>query len=170
MKVTIYPDEALRRKAAVIDEINDEVCQNAEEMFDIMREAEGVGLAGPQVGWSRRLIVVGVEDELPDGERALINPVITDEYGTLLSEEGCLSFPGITGNVVRSEVVDVSAYNLNGEKVEIKATGLLARVFQHEIDHLNGVLFIDRMTPASRMSVTQKVKELERLYQKVRAS
>lgn len=87
----------------------------------------------------------------------------------MLSEEGCLSFPGVTGKIPRSEKVEVVAYNLEGERLKIKANGLLSRVFQHEIDHLNGILFIDKMTPASSLANAQKIKEFERTYEKVRS-
>lgn len=169
MNVVIYPAEILRQKATPVEEINDTICQNAEEMLDLMYEAEGIGLAAPQVGWSKRLIVVDVKDELQGDERVFINPFIVNEEGTLMSEEGCLSFPGVTGSIPRSETVEVIAYNLKGERLQIKANGLFARVFQHEIDHLNGILFIDKMVPASSLANAQKIKEFERTYHKVRA-
>lgn len=166
MDVVIYPDDVLRQKASPIEEINDTICNNAREMLEIMYEYEGVGLAAPQVGWSKRLIVLDVTGE-KDGERVFINPSIINEEGTVFSEEGCLSFPRITGKVPRSETIVVVAYNLKGEKLQIEAEGLLSRAFQHEIDHLNGMLFIDRMTPGSSMSNAKKIKALERIYQNV---
>ncbi|MGR3319627.1 MAG: peptide deformylase [Candidatus Anammoxibacter sp.] len=169
MNVVIYPAEPLRQKATPIKEIDDTICKNAHEMLDIMYDADGIGLAAPQVEWSKRLIVIDVRDELED-EKIFVNPYIVNEEGTMLSEEGCLSFPGVTGKIPRSDIVEVAAYNLQGEKIQIKTDGLLARVFQHEIDHLNGILFIDKMTPASSMANSQKIKEFERIYQKVRAS
>ncbi|MGR3178071.1 MAG: peptide deformylase [Candidatus Anammoxibacter sp.] len=170
MNVVIYPAESLRRKATPVEEIDDAICKNAEEMLEIMYDADGIGLAAAQVGWLKRLIVIDVRDEQEEEEKVFINPYIVNEEGTTLSEEGCLSFPGVTGKIPRSEIVEVVAYNLKGEKLQIKASGLLARVFQHEIDHLNGMLFIDKMTPASSMANSQKIKEFERIYRKVRAS
>ena len=169
MNVVIYPAESLRQKATPIEEIDDAICKNAEEMLELMYDADGIGLAATQVGWLKRLIVIDVRDE-EEEDKVFVNPYIVSEEGTILSEEGCLSFPGVTGKIPRSEIVEVAAYNLKGEKLQIKAGGLLARVFQHEIDHLNGILFIDKMTPASSMANSQKIKEFERIYQKVRAS
>ena len=170
MNVVIYPEEVLRQKASPIEEIDNMIRQNAEEMLEVMYNAEGIGLAAPQVGWSKRLIVVDANGELDSDERIFINPYIVHEEGTFLSEEGCLSFPGVTGKIPRSEKVEVVAYNLDGDRLKIKANGLLARVFQHEIDHLNGILFIDKMTPASSLANTKKIKEFERTYEKVRSS
>lgn len=165
MEIVIYPVPILRLKAKPVKEIDDTVCQRAEEMLELMHEAKGVGLAAPQIGWSKRLIVKDVPGEkVCNG--AFINPIIIEEKGEVIGEEGCLSIPGVLGKVVRAEQVVVVAYNLKGEKLEIEAEGLDARVWQHEIDHINGRLFIDRMTPASRLGVSQRLKELEREYQK----
>ncbi|MGR3219915.1 MAG: peptide deformylase [Candidatus Anammoxibacter sp.] len=169
MNVNIYPGETLRRKATPIEKIDDAICKNAEEMLEIMYDADGIGLAATQVGWLKRLIVIDVRDD-EKGGKVFINPYIVNEEGTVLSEEGCLSFPGVTGKLIRSATVEVVAYNLKGERLQIEAEGLQARVFQHEIDHLNGILFIDKMTPASSMANSQKIKEFERIYRKVRAS
>lgn len=168
MDVVIYPADVLKQKAAAIEEIDDTVRQNAQDMIDCMHEYGGIGLAAPQVGWSKRLIVIAGESE-EDEEMVFVNPSIVNQEGTVISEEGCLSFPRILGKVPRSEIVDVIAYNLEGEKLKIEADGLLARVFQHEIDHLNGMLFIDKMTLGSSMSVKKKVKDLELNYSKSNA-
>ncbi len=169
MNIIIYPDEILRQKTSPIEEIDDTVRKNAEDMLKLMYKMEGVGLAGPQVGWSKSLIVIDASGD-KEGERVFINPVIVEDEGILLSDEGCLSFPGITGKISRADEVEVVAYNLKGEQLKITAGGLLSRVFQHEIDHLNGKLFIDKMTSASGLSNAQKLKELEQRYRKVRAS
>lgn len=169
MNIVVYPEDVLRQKATPVEEINDTICQNAQEMLDLMYESEGVGLAAPQVGLSKRLIVVHVNGELEEDDRVFVNPYIINEEGFLISEEGCLSFPGVTGKIPRSETVEVAGYNLKGERIQLTANGLLARVFQHEIDHLNGILFIDKMTPASSLANIQKIKEFERAYEKVRA-
>lgn len=166
INIVTYPAKILRQKASPIEEIDDVVSQWAQEMLDIMYEFKGVGLAAPQVGWSKRLIVIDVTGQ-KKGERVFINPFIADEEGIAIAEEGCLSFPGITGNVPRSAIVEVVAYNLKGERLQIKADGLLARAFQHEIDHLDGVLFIDKMTPGSRLTNAKKIKEFERAYQNI---
>lgn len=168
MNIVTYPAEVLREKAEPIEEINDDVCRTADEMLELMYESEGIGLAAPQIGWSKRLIVIDVKDELGD-EKVFINPAVVNQEGTFLSDEGCLSFPDITGQVMRSETVEVVAFNLKGEKLKIKAGGLLGVVFQHEIDHLNGVLFIDKMTPGSSLANAKKLKEFERIYKRVQA-
>jgi peptide deformylase len=166
MDIVIYPAPVLRSKAEPIEEIDDAVCQRAEEMLELMRWSKGVGLAAPQVGWPKRLIVKAIPGEKANNG-AFINPIIIEEKGEAIGEEGCLSFPGILGKVVRAEQIVVVAYNLKGEKLEIEAEGLDARVWQHEIDHLNGQLFIDKMSPASRLGISQRLKELEREYQEL---
>ncbi len=166
MEIVVYPAPLLRKKADPIKEIDDIVYQYAEKMLELMHEAKGVGLAAPQVGWSMRLIVKDIPgDELDNN--VFINPVIVEEKGGVIeAEEGCLSFPGILGKVVRAEQVVVVAYNLKGEKLEFEETGLGSRVWQHEIDHIDGRLFIDRMSPASRLNISQRLKDLEREYHK----
>lgn len=165
MEIVIYPAPILRLKAKPVEEIDDAVYQRAQEMLELMYEARGVGLAATQIGWSNRLIVKDVIGQKTDN-KVFINPVIVEEKGEIIEEEGCLSFPGVLGNVIRAEQVVVIAYNLKGEKLEMEAVGLDARVWQHEIDHIDGRLFIDRMSPASRLGVSQRLKELEREYQK----
>ncbi|HLG28893.1 MAG TPA: peptide deformylase [Candidatus Brocadiales bacterium] len=165
MEIIIYPVPILRLKAKPIEEIDDAVYQRVEEMLELMYEAKGVGLAAPQIGWSKRLIVKDTAGKKTDN-RVFINPVIIEEKGEVIEEEGCLSFPGVLGKVIRAEQVVVIAYDLKGERLEFEAVGLDARVWQHEIDHIDGRLFIDRMSPASRLGVSQRLKELEREYQK----
>jgi len=164
MKVVVYPNPVLKTKAKPIEEINSEICQIAEEMLGTMYDACGIGLAAPQVGLSIRLVVLDVTGE-KTGERVFINPYIIEEKGETLEEEGCLSFPDVMGKIIRSQYVKVIAYNLKGEKLEIEAEGLLGRAWQHEIDHLNGCLFIEKMTPASTIANQPKLKELELSYQ-----
>lgn len=133
-----------------------------------MYNACGIGLAAPQAGLSIRLVVLDVTGE-KNGERVFINPYISEEKGETLEEEGCLSFPDVMGKIIRSQYVKVIAYNLKGEKLEIEAEGLLGRAWQHEIDHLNGCLFIEKMTPASTIANQSKLKELELSYQNNKA-
>jgi len=143
MEVAIYPNPVLKTKAKPIEEINNEVCQIAEEMLETMYNACGVGLAAPQVGLSIRLIVLDVTGE-KTGERVFINPYISEEEGETLEEEGCLSFPDVLGKIIRSQHIKVIAYNLKGEKLEIEAEGLLGRAWQHEIDHLTVVFLLKK--------------------------
>lgn len=164
MEVAIYPNPVLKIKAKPIEEINNETCQIAEEMLETMYNACGVGLAAPQVGLSIRLVVLDITGE-KTGERVFINPYISEEKGETLEEEGCLSFPDVMGKIFRSQYIKIIAYNLKGEKLEIEAEGLLGRAWQHEIDHLNGCLFIEKMTPASTIANQSKLRELELAYQ-----
>jgi len=131
--------EVLREKAKEVKEVNSSIVKLLDNMVDTMRDAEGVGLAAPQIGVSKRVIVVQVDDKLVE----LINPVILEKEGANTAEEGCLSIPKITGDVVRAAKVRVQGLNRQGEMVDISADRLLARALQHEIDHLEGILFVD---------------------------
>lgn len=136
-------DEILRKISKKVEIIDDRIFALLDDMRDTMYEAEGVGLAGPQVGVLRRIAIVDVGEELIE----LINPVVVFEGGKEIDEEGCLSLPGKNGAVCRPKKVIVRAQNRQGETFEITGTDLLARAFCHEIDHLNGILFIDKVIP-----------------------
>ncbi|MCR4291310.1 MAG: peptide deformylase [Candidatus Kuenenia sp.] len=172
MNIVTYPATVLRQKAKPLSEINADVYKKAEKMVELMHHAHGIGLAAPQVGWSVRLFVIDVVGNDVVGnnvdDKVFINPSIMEEAGETSKEEGCLSFPGILGKVIRTRKIKVCAYNLNGQKIEVVLEDLLARAWQHELDHLNGCLFIDRMSPASRLAASQQLKELERSYKKDR--
>ena len=138
----------LRQKAAAVQEINVDLQPFIEDMFETMYKAQGIGLAAPQVGVSKRIVVIDIEKHHPEYPRiALINPVITLTVGEELDEEGCLSLPGVRGMVRRSAIVKVEGLLPNGNKIEFDASNLMARVLQHEIDHLNGILFTDLLHP-----------------------
>lgn len=161
LEVRLLGDPVLRAKAAEVTEIGDRTLRLIEDMFETMYAEEGVGLAAPQVGISERIIVVDPHDE--DTERfALINPVILESASdTERGEEGCLSIPGLKDIVERPAAVIVEGLTPAGEKRRIEADGLLARILQHEIDHIDGVLFIDRLSPLKRkllLARWQKVK------------
>ncbi len=165
LKIHIYGDPVLRARAAEVDEIDDEVRQLVDDMFDTMYAADGVGLAAPQVGVSRRIFIVDVSDVEgePDEPAVFINPKIlwrSDSTGVF--EEGCLSIPGIREDVKRSLEIEVEAQNEKGEKIHFKATGLFARAIQHEYDHLNGVLFVDYLSAVKKMKIKGRLEELER--------
>ena len=136
-------DEILRKISKKVEVIDDRILALLDDMRDTMYDAEGVGLAGPQVGVLRRIAIVDVGDGLIE----LINPVIVFEGGKEIDEEGCLSLPGKNGAVCRPKKVIVRAQNRKGETFEKTGTDLLARAFCHEIDHLNGILFIDKVIP-----------------------
>ncbi len=164
MEILSYPDPTLRKKGAVVREITPEVAARAREMLDLMYEAKGVGLAAPQVGWSAQLCVMNPTPDDRSREMVCVNPVISDTEGEEVADEGCLSLPEVRGNVPRFLKLTCRWYDLSGHRMEAVAEGLLARIFQHELDHLNGRLIIDRMTPASRLSVRGRLKELEREF------
>lgn len=154
MKILKYPHPALRVQARPVAAIDKDVQSAAAAMLDLMHKHEGLGLAAPQVGLDIRLVVVNFagDAEQKDKEFVAINPVIVESKGRLNDREGCLSFPGLYQNVIRAKSVKVQAYNLDGSLYEMTCTDLPARVWQHEIDHLNGVLFIDKMGPIGKLS------------------
>ncbi|MCX7921867.1 MAG: peptide deformylase [Clostridia bacterium] len=133
-------DEVLRKKSKEVDVINDKIITLLEDMADTMYEADGVGLAAPQIGILKRLVVIDVGDGLLE----LINPKIVEQSGEQIELEGCLSLPTIYGDVKRPAYVVVEALNAKGEKIVVEGEDLLARALCHEIDHLDGILFKDR--------------------------
>jgi peptide deformylase len=159
MKIFLYGEEVLRQKASPVEEVDDGVRELIRNMAETMRQANGVGLAAPQVGDSRRIIMAEVPQE-QKGLIALVNPKIVESSGTSEFEEGCLSIPGITAKVKRAAEVVVEGLTPDGEEVRNKYTGLLATVMQHEIDHLEGVLFVDRLGFLGRSALSFKLKGL----------
>ncbi len=159
--IRIMGDPVLRQKAESLGQVDDEIRRLIKDMFETMYEADGVGLAAPQVGVSQRVIVVDPheQDVKPFG---LVNPVIVESADdTERGEEGCLSIPGLKDIVERPASIVVEALDAEGKPVRIEAEGLLARVLQHEVDHLDGILFIDRVSPLKRKMLLkrwQKVK------------
>ncbi len=137
----------LRQRAYEVARVDDEVRALIADLFDTMRAARGVGLAANQIGVARRVAVVSVEEQ---GEYVLVNPLIVESSGEQLGEEGCLSIPDIFADVERQERVVVEALDEEGRRRRIEATGMLARAIQHEVDHLDGILFLDRVGPLKR--------------------
>lgn len=180
MKLPIvqYGDPILRTKGKRVAEVDAAIRTLADNMLETMHEANGVGLAAQQVGQALQLTVLDVSqvEDRPstlqlngretDLESAmpliLLNPRLTLHDEKEIGAEGCLSFPEITGDIERAVAVEVSAETLDGNAVELTATGLLARALQHEIDHLNGVLFIDRMSAATKVSLAPRLKRLQK--------
>jgi peptide deformylase len=155
LEVRKYGDAILRRRAQAVREVTPEIRRFVDDMIETMYDEVGIGLAAPQVGMSVRLMVVG--DESGRTARALINPLIAEQGGEVTAEEGCLSLPGIFAPVTRAEWVRLEAQDLEGAPVSIRARGLTARVFQHEMDHLDGVLFIDRLDPMTRDRIKRRI-------------
>ncbi|MHC4593181.1 MAG: peptide deformylase [Planctomycetota bacterium] len=160
MELRIYPDTVLKRKSRAIKEVTDEIVARAQEMLEFMYEADGLGLAAPQVGWSERIVTLDAELE-KKGPRIFVNPIITAREGHQEEDEGCLSLPGLRVRIPRAAKVEVVAYTLAGDRVELEAEGLAARAWQHELDHLNGLLLIDRLSPTTLMSLRVLLKKLE---------
>jgi peptide deformylase len=168
MKIVQYPHPALRHACKPLTAIDAKVRKAAEEMLELMYEAKGLGLAAPQVALPYRLLVLNLSGsrESREQEGAYVNPVILERKGSVEDEEGCLSFPGLYAKVRRAKTVKVQAYNLNGESVELTASDLAARAWQHEIDHLDGVLFIDKMGTIAKLASRGALKEFERDYRR----
>jgi peptide deformylase len=157
LKVRRYGDPVLRQRAAPVESVTDELRQTIADMVDTMYEEVGIGLAAPQVGIPLRLMVVAAD--VGRGVQALVNPRIVDQGGSVTAEEGCLSLPGVFAPVTRAEWVELEAQDLEGGRVSLTARGLRARVFQHEMDHLDGVLFIDRLDPMTRDRIKRRIRK-----------
>jgi peptide deformylase len=156
-RIRTFPDPVLREVAKPVEKIDEEVRQTLSDMAETMYASNGVGLAAPQIGDSRRLVVIDVGRAEPStGLLKLINPVITDRFGTTKGEEGCLSLPDLLVEVERNEKVVVEALLPDGEPIRIEAEGLLSIALQHEIDHLNGVLLVDRLSSLRRSLYLRK--------------
>lgn len=165
MDLVIYPDPVLRKRASPLPEVDPALEEKIREMFEILYREKGVGLAAPQVGWSVRLFVVNTSGEPnPELERVYINPEITEASGEILEEEGCLSIPGVRGRVARYEQVRVKALDLQGQPIDERVTDLHARVIQHELDHLDGILFVSRLGTTERMRAAKTLKQLEKEF------
>lgn len=159
-EILIIGDPALTRKAEPISEITEDVARLARDMVETVHAAPGVGLAAPQVGVSRRLIVVDVSvGEDKDALHVLINPEIVEQEGQAVCEEGCLSVPDIKEKVVRPYRVVVRGLDLAGRPVEVEGEDLLARALCHEIDHLDGILFVDKLSALKRTLIRKRLKK-----------
>jgi peptide deformylase len=156
LTVRLYGDPVLRQVASPVREITAEVKRIVADMTETMWHQVGIGLAAPQVGLSHRILVM---DDGKGGAQALINPVIESRSGIVREEEGCLSIPGIFAEVERSKTITVSATDADGNPVSFEASGLKARIVQHELDHLDGILFIDRLPPVTRDRIKKKIQK-----------
>lgn len=166
VKLVRYPDPLLREVARPVERIDGEVRRAAAAMFEVMYGARGIGLAAPQAGWGGRLVVANLsaDPERKDQEQIFINPQILECFGEKCEEEGCLSLPGMSVKIPRAERVEVRYQDLEGREIRRLAEGVEAKLFQHEIDHLDGILIIDKMTPADRKQWASFLKGLEREY------
>jgi peptide deformylase len=171
VKIVTYPHPALCRPAKLLKTVDGELRRMVAEMFALMYEKRGVGLAGNQVDLPYRLFIINLESDpaAKEHEHVFINPVITKRNGLAEAEEGCLSFPEIWAPVRRAEKITVTAYNLKGEELRYDLDGLFARAVQHETDHLDGIVFIDRLSDSSRTTVKKPLADLERQFEDDRA-
>jgi peptide deformylase len=158
-----YGDPILEKPGAPVTKFNSELEELAEDMFASMYAAQGVGLAAPQIGKSMRFAVVDVTGgKNPEAKIILANPEVTHAEGEVREEEGCLSIPGFRGYVIRPQFVTVKAQNVKGEFFEIRGENMLARAFCHEIDHLNGILFLQHLGMLKRDLIKRKIKKLKK--------
>ena len=166
MKIVHYPHPALRHPAKPLTAIDKELRLQIGAMMEAMYEAHGLGLAAPQVALPFQLLVMNItgDPKQPEREEVFLNPVIVERKGSVDDEEGCLSFPGLYQKVRRARTVKVQAYDLKGRPVEKTVCDLEARAWQHEIDHLNGVLFIDKMGMLAKLSARGAVKNFEHQF------
>lgn len=165
MHIIQYPHPTLRHKSKPLRRVDDELRGIVRQMFKLMYEARGVGLAANQVDLPLRLFIVNLKADPNEGEELVfINPVISNAKGLDEAEEGCLSLPGLYGQVRRPKQVRINAYTIDGQEITADANGLFARVVQHEFDHLDGVLFTDRLTETGRLAVMPALGEFELVH------
>ncbi len=163
MQIIQYPHPTLRHASKPLKRVDKELHEIVRGMFELTYAAKGVGLAANQVDLPYRLFIINLQSDpaAADQEFVFLNPVLTSRKGNAEAEEGCLSLPGLYGDVKRPERIVLNAYNLAGQEVTMELDGLFARVVQHEIDHLDGILFIDRLSPTREMAVKETLEEFE---------
>jgi peptide deformylase len=166
MDVLVYPDPILRRGGKAVTAFDADLRRLADQMIDAMYVEGGVGLAAPQVGIEQKLLVLNPSGDKKDrtGELVLCNPRLTKKKGREFGEEGCLSFPGIQAEVERWVDITVTYQDLDGKDQTLQCSGWLARIVQHELDHLDGVFFVDRLTATDKLRVKPLLQELEAKY------
>jgi peptide deformylase len=157
--IRVFGDPVLKAKAAEVSDIDGALVQLADEMLEIMYEAPGLGLAAPQIGISKQLFVWDLDDG--EGARAIVNPTIVESAGEWTYDEGCLSIPGLYVEILRPKEVLIKGWDLDGNELTIEADELLGRLFQHELDHLQGVLMFERMTPEQRREAMAEWRKLQ---------
>lgn len=170
MQIIAYPHPTLRHPSKPIRRVDAELKQMVREMFNLMYEAKGIGLAANQVNLPLRLFVMNLESDpnKPELEKVFINPVISQPKGSAEAEEGCLSLPGLYGPVVRPKQVRITAYGIDGREIDMTVDDLLGRCVQHEVDHLDGVLFIDRMSAGAKADLADELYDFEAVFRSQR--
>jgi peptide deformylase len=172
LRIVPFGHPALRYKSRPVATIDESLRGVVRRMFDLMYEAKGIGLAANQVGLPYRFFVLNLsaDPEQKDQERVFLNPEVVKRHSSIVGEEGCLSFPGVYANVQRARKVKVQAYDLTGQPIEVEGEELFSRAMQHEIDHLDGTLFIDRLTPDLRDKVEAKIRAIKTDFRKAQAA
>ncbi|MGB7158818.1 MAG: peptide deformylase [Tepidisphaeraceae bacterium] len=163
-RVILYPDPRLKKVSAAVLTFDENLKLLASRMFELMRAHRGVGLAAPQVGLNIRMFVMNPTGE-PQDDRIYVNPVLTEAEGSEEGEEGCLSLPGINVTIDRSKSLRMQAQDVEGKPIDQVAVGYVARIWQHEFDHLNGTMLTDRMGTVARMTNRRVLKDLEEKYE-----
>ncbi len=162
-EIIMFGSQVLRKPCPPVKEVDDDIRALVGDLFDSMRAAEGVGLAAPQIGVLKRVCIIDVSHQQPEYPPvALINPVLTDYKSEQVGEEGCLSFPDLYGDVKRHAWVEVEATDINGQSFKTAGEGFFARALQHEINHLDGKLFIDQISPLKRQLMRGALKKLKK--------
>jgi len=164
LEILHYPDPRLRNQAKTVEVFDKKLKEFADNMLETMYHCSGIGLAATQVGVAQRVVVIDVSEER-DRPLCLINPEILEQEGEEVSEEGCLSVPSVYEKVTRAEKIKIKARDKNGDTIEMEADGVLAVCIQHEIDHLNGKLFIDYLSGLKRQRIRKKLEKEARLAQ-----
>jgi peptide deformylase len=163
LKIIHYPDPRLKKMSQPVTVFDGNLKALAARMFELMREARGVGLAAPQVGRNIRLFIMNPTGE-PENDQIYVNPDLSEAEGSEEGEEGCLSLPGINVTIVRDKTLKMKAQTVEGKPIEQSASGYLARIWQHEFDHLNGIMLTDRMGSVAKLTNRKTLKELEEKY------
>jgi len=156
--IRLFGDPVLKQKAGEIDDVDGALVRLADDMAVTLHEASGLGLAAPQVGVQKRLFVYDLQDG--EGSKTIVNPVVSEHRGEWTYEEGCLSVPGLVWPIVRPKEVHLTGYDLDGNEVSIEADEIVARLFQHELDHLDGVLLLERLDPDTRKEAMRTLREI----------
>jgi peptide deformylase len=166
LQIIQYPHPTLRHVSKPLRRFDAPLRKIVDEMFELMYSAKGVGLAANQVDLPLRFFIANLEADpaAKDQERVFINPVISKPKGQKIGEEGCLSLPGLYGDVTRNERLTIHAFDLAGNEIKEQVDGMLARVIQHETDHLDGVLFIDRLAPSAALAAKEAIEDFETIY------
>lgn len=163
LKIILWPDPRLRKMSTDVERFDVNLRLLANRMFEVMRESKGVGLAAPQVGLNIRLFVMNATGQ-PADDRVYVNPVLTEANGEEADEEGCLSLPQINEEILRHRTLRMDAKSVEGQPITETETGYIARIWQHEFDHLNGTLILDRMGEQARIGCKKILRDLEERY------